>query len=183
MDSEKRLWLCTALTVICLLAVFVYHGSIPVGITIESRENMLNRSSDWPLEGDEWRIVKETQMEDCIVSAAVSTSHKAALAVFEPTGNGGYALLSSHSTNQDTIVSMSITRIDSMSAAEINESQYHFIWFYGAPTEYAEVIYSARGKQEILRYDTTDMDIICIRRMDGAYGMNITYYDRNGRKY
>ena len=68
--------------------------------------------------------------------------------------------------------------------AAINGSWYDLIWFNGAQTEYAEIIYTIDGKKrDTLKYDTTDMDIICINNPEKEYTINVSYYDKNGNKY
>ena len=58
------------------------------------------------------------------------------------------------------------------------------IWFNGVQTEYAEIIYSVNGEtKEPLKYDTSDMDIICIQNSEKDYSINVTYYDKDGNKY
>ncbi|MDD7642755.1 MAG: hypothetical protein PUK75_09835 [bacterium] len=170
---KKRLLYGAVIIVICLVSIFVYRSFfVPTGNTIESREKILNDSIS---KGKEWSIAKEIKIEDYIISAACSTDHKASLAVFQPTVNGGYKFLTFTTRNEDEII---------IGGAAINGSWYDLVWFNGAQTEYAEIIYTIDGKkQDTLKYDTTDMDIICKNNLEKEYTINVTYYDKNGNKY
>lgn len=172
-DMKKRLLLGVVIVVICFVCIFAFQFFfVPSGNTIESRENMLNHSIS---KGKEWSIAKEIKIEDYIISAAFSTDHKVTLAVFQPASNGGYRFSTSINRNEDEVI---------IGGAAINGSWYDLIWFNGARTEYAEIIYTIdRKKQDTLRYDTTDMDIICKKNPEKEYTIDVFYYDKNGKKY
>lgn len=170
---KKRLLFGAVIIVICFASIFIFRVFfVPTGNTIESREKMLNDSIS---KGKEWSIEKELKIEDHIISAACSTDHKASLAVFQPTANGGYKLLTFTNRNEDEII---------IAGAPIKRNWYDFVWFNGAQTEYAEIIYTINDEnQDAIRYDTTDMDIICILNPEKEYTINVSYYDKNGNKY
>ncbi len=66
----------------------------------------------------------------------------------------------------------------------VNGDWYDLIWFNGAETEYAEITYTINGKEnKVLRYDTTDMDIIYNKNPEKEYSMKIYYYDSEGNWY
>lgn len=125
--------------------------------------------------GDDWTISKETEIDNYIVSSAYSTNGKSAIAVFEPIPNGKYKFLTSTSRgNKDIIIG----------GAAINGEWYDLVWFNGAQTEYAEIIYTVNDvKKEPLRYDTTNMELIYIKNPEKKYSMNVCYYDSNGNRY
>ena len=65
-----------------------------------------------------------------------------------------------------------------ISGTIINGEWYDLFWFNGAQTEYAEIIYTINGvKKETLKYDTTNMDIICIKNQAKDYSIEVCYYD------
>lgn len=68
----------------------------------------------------------------------------------------------------------------------INGTRYNLIWFCGAQTEYAEATYIVNGElQPVERFDTTNMDIICVK-IDAAakeYSSHVAYYDSQGNRY
>lgn len=166
-------FLLGALIVIAgVIGVCIYIGSTPTGNTIESRESLLDASV---LQGKEWSIVKEIEIKDYIISAAYSINDKSTIAVFKPTSNGGYEFSSSTCRDHDEII---------IGEAIINENWYDLVWFNGAQTEYAEMIYTIDGqKKDPLRYVTTDMNIIYNKNSTKAYTLNVLYYDSNGNKY
>lgn len=68
--------------------------------------------------------------------------------------------------------------------AVINGEWYDLIWFPGAQTEHAEIIYTVNGvKKEPLRYDTADMDLISVKNPEKDYSIEVCYYDSAGNKY
>lgn len=142
------------------------------GSNTESREMLLHEAISREAE---WTITKEVCIENHIISAAYSTDGRIALAVFEPAGNGKYNFSTSRNRNSDDII---------ISGAIIDGSWYDLIWFNGAQTEYAEVIYTINGqKNEALIFDTKDMDIIYHKNTAAEYSIDVCYYDSEGNKY
>ena len=99
------------------------------------------------------------------------------LAVFSPLGDGKYEFSSSVNREKDDIV---------IDTTAINGTRYNLIWFCGAQTEYAEATYIVNGElQPVKRFDTTNMDIICVK-IDAAakeYSSHVAYYDSQGNRY
>lgn len=170
---KKKLLLCGIAVVICVCAAFIYYvQSVPSGNTLESREELLNSAIS---KGKGWSIAKEIKIDDCIVSAAYSTDNKATVAIFRSTSNGNYKFSTSINRNNNDII---------IGGTMVNGQWYDLIWYNGAPTEYAEITYSISGKEdEILKYDTSDGDIIYIRNNEKEYNLSVCYYDSEGNKY
>lgn len=170
---KKKLLFCGITFAICISAAFIYYvHSLPSGNTIESREELLGNAVS---KGKGWSIAKEIKIDDYIVSAAYSIDNKATIAIFKPTSNGNYKFSTSINRSNDDII---------IGGAAINGQWYDLIWYNGAQTEYAEVTYSINGKEDkILKYDTTDMDIIYIRNNEKEYNLSVCYYDGEGNKY
>lgn len=157
---------------LCLAAVSLYFWySIPKGDTQESRERILN---DAISKGNGWNIAKELELDGYIISGAYSTDHKSTLAVFEPTGNGGYRFRTSTNRNAEEII---------IDGTTINGVWYNLFWFYGAETEYAEITYTVNGQKDTLRYDTGNMEIIAIPNQAKEYTIHVVYYDKDGNMY
>ena len=89
--------------------------------------------------GRDWTILKELELEDCVVSAAYSADRKCTLAVFEPQGEGAYRLRTTTTRDADQII---------IAGTMANGAWYDLVWFQGAGTEYAEVTYN-RDKDEM----------------------------------
>ena len=170
---KKKLGLYVLILFVCLVGIFIYYfNSSPDGDTIESREALLNDAISG---GSDWTIAKETEIDDYIISCAYSTDGKSTIAVFEPVSNRKYKFsTSTNRDNEDIIVG----------GAVINGDWYDLVWFNGAQTEYAEVIYTVNGvRKEALKYDTTNMDLIYIKNPEKDYSMEICYYDSEGKRY
>lgn len=169
---KKPLLIVLAVTIF-IAALFAYSSRKTVKCdTIESREDMLNLAVS---KGKDWTIAKELELDGYIISGAYSADRKAALAIFEPIGNGNYKFHTSSNQNKDDII---------ISRALINGSRYDLIWFYGAKTAYAEITYTINGqKQDTLRYNTEDMDIIYCEKPEKDHFMHVVYYDSDGNQY
>lgn len=170
----KRKWMIgLVIAVVCIAAgALFFMNAIPKGDTVESREEMLN---DAIFKGQGWTIQKETELDGYLISAACNADHMATLAVFKPAGDGRYELQTSTNRKQDEII---------VSGTMVDGSWYDLIWFGGAQTEYAEVTYTIDGQeQEPLKFDTTQMDIICNPNPAKEYTLSVVYYDRDGNRY
>ena len=170
---KKKLGLYVLILFVCLVGIFIYYcNSSPKGNTIESREALLNDA----ISGESvWTIAKETEIDDYIISCAYSTNGKSTIAVFEPVSNGKYKFSTSTNRDSEEII---------VGGAIINEEWYDLVWFNGAQTEYAEVIYTVNGvRKEALKYDTANMDLICIKNPEKDYSMEVCYYDSEGKRY
>ena len=121
-----------------------------------------------------WNIVNETEVGGYLVSAYASND-KSGLAVFAANKNGGYEFEHATTANTNDII---------VTNDFWNATHYDLIWFNGAQTEYAEVIYTIDGKQQdALRFDTTDMDIIVNPSPAKEYSLQVIYYDAEGNTY
>ena len=155
---------------VCLIALDKIFA--PAGNTLADREKILNKALS---AGSGWTISREKELDGFVISAAVSQEGKACLAVFEPTEKGGYTLSTSASQDKDKVL---------VTGAKILENWYDLIWFQGAETEYAEVRYTIAGlEQPPVRYDTSDMEILCIENPAKEYTLQAVYFDANGRAY
>ncbi len=144
------------------------------GSTLESRELLLDKTFNKSGER-QWSIATETKINDYIVSGAYSTDNKSSLAVFKPVGNNKYKLITSTKRNNDEII---------LSSIMINNHFYDLIWFNGAQTEYAEIMYTINGKsQEPVRYNTSEMNIIYTENHEKDYTIHAAFYDKSGNKY
>ena len=170
---KKKLGLYVLILFVCLVGIFIYYfNSSPDGDTIESREALLNDAISG---GSDWTIAKETEIDDYIISCAYSTDGKSTIAVFEPVSNRKYIFSTSTNRDSEDII---------VGGAIINGDWYDLVWFNGAQTEYAEVIYTVNGvRKEALKYDTANMDLICIKNPEKDYSMEICYYDSEGKRY
>lgn len=170
----RKKWLPAVLAVAVFVAVacIFAFSSAPGGETVESRQEMLNAAIS---KGGDWTILKELELEDCVVSAAYSADRKCALAVFEPQGNGTYKLRTSTTRDADQII---------VTSTMANGVWYDLVWFQGAKTKYAEITYTVDGQvQDTLRFDTEDMEILSIENPQKEYSMHVVYYDGEGNKY
>ena len=175
---KKRIigvFLLAAVLLICGV-VFYQSQKEEDGATLESREVLLDQAISQG-KGTQWTIATETKLEDHIVSGAYSTDGKVTLAVFSPLGDGKYEFSSSVNREKDDIV---------IDTTAINGTRYNLIWFCGAQTEYAEATYIVNWElQPVKRFDTTNMDIICVK-IDAAakeYSSHVAYYDSQGNRY
>ena len=160
------------IAVVVMIAVIYNSSSTPKGTTIESREQILNAAIQ---SGENWSIATETEIDGYIISAAYSTDGKASLAIFRPGANGGYEFQTSTNRNADAII---------ISSVIINQNSYDLVWFNGAQTEYAELLYTIRRQpQDALKFNTNDMRIIYVQSPAKEYSLSVSYYDRDGNKY
>lgn len=171
MKNKRLLYGMTLL--VCLIGTFVYFSNIsPKGNTVESREALLDEAIS---RGNNWTILKELEIDDYIISCAYSANGKSTIVVFEPTSNGRYKFsTSTNRDNEDIIIGGTV----------INGEWYDLLWFNGAKTEYAEIIYTVNGiRKEPLKYDTTNIDLICIKNPEKSYSIDVCYYDSDGNIY
>lgn len=170
--NKKRL-LYVLIPLVCIIGALLHFSNIlPKGNTVESREKLLDNSIP---KGDNWTILKEAEIDNYIISCAYSTNGKSTIAVFEPTSNGKYKFLTSANRKSKDII---------IGGAAINGEWYDLVWFTGAQTEYAEIIYTVNGvRKEPLKYDTTNMELIYIKNPEKKYSMDVCYYDSNGNRY
>lgn len=170
---KKKILILGLIIVVCISSFVVYFAcSSNAGDTVESREVLLDKAI---APGENWNIVKETEIEGFIISAAYSTDNKATLAVFEPEAKGKYKFSTSVNRQSDEII---------IGGAVINGDWYDLVWFNGAQTEYAEIVYTINGKEnKTQKFDTTDMDIIYNKNPEKEYEMSVCYYDSEGNKY
>lgn len=161
------------LVALAIYIVFAYqHNKAYDGATVKSREILLDQAIG---ESKSWTIATEREIEGYIVSGAYSTNNQAAVAVFEPIREDGYKLMTTTSRSSDEIID---------DAVLINGVSYQLIWFHGAQTEYAEIVYTIDGQaQETRKHRTADMEIICEKAPAKEYTMEIAYYDSEGNKY
>ena len=170
--NKKRL-LYVLIPLICIIgALLHFSNTLPKGNTVESREELLNNAIP---KGDSWTVSKEIEIDKYIISCAYSANGKSTIAVFEPISNGKYKFLTSTNRQNEDII---------IGGAIINGEWYDLIWFNGAQTEYAEIIYTVNGvRKEPLKYDTTNMDLIYIKNPEKEYSMSVYYYDNKGNRY
>ena len=171
---KKRLLLAGVIfiAIAAIMAVFYNFTLSPQGTTTESRAEILNTTIS---AGTNWTIATETVIEGHIISAAYSTDNKVSLAIFKPAENGGYEFQTSTNRYADEII---------ISNVVINQNTYDLVWFNGAQTEYAELIYTVGNQpQETLRFNTNDMSIICVESPAKEYTLWAAYYDHDGNKY
>ena len=174
MIKKQKQWPVRAFILIVGLVCLVAFERIwgPEGDTLADREKILNEALSV---GSGWNISREKELDGFLISAASSQDGKACLAVFEPSPKGGYVLSTSVSQDQDEIL---------MTGAKIREHWYDLIWFQGAETEYAEIQYTAAGAElPPARYDTSDMEILCIESPAKEYTLKAVYFDAEGNVY
>ena len=168
----KKYKVILLLLLICIGGTLIYYVSLPKGNTIESRELLLNDA----ISGEsKWTIMKETNIDDYIISCGYSENDKSVIAVFIPTSNGKYKFMTSTSRYNKEII---------ISGVNINENWYDLIWYNGAQTEYAEVTYTVNDvKENTLKFDTSNMDLISIKNNEKSYQLDVSYYDNEGNRY
>ncbi len=154
-----------------MLLVLAGCGNSGRGSAREEREELL-RGNIVPER--HWNIVNETEVEGYLVSAYTSND-KNGLAVFASDKNDGYEFERATTVNtNDVIVTHDFW----------DTTHYDLIWFNGAQTEYAEVIYTINGQQqEAIRFDTRDMGIIVNPSPAKDYSIDVIYYDADGNTY
>lgn len=169
---NKKPLLYILIPLVCIIGALLLSDILPKGNTVESREELLNNAIP---KGNNWTISKEIEIDNYIISCAYSANGKSTIAVFAPTSNGRYKLsTSTNRENEDIIIGGTI----------INGEWYDLIWFNGAQTEYAEIIYTINGvRKEPLKYDTTNMDLIYIKNPEKEYSIGVCYYDSKGNRY
>ena len=169
---NKRFKLFALAILLCVAGVLIYFVSLPKGNTVESREDLLNDA----IRGESaWKIVKEINIEDHIISCGYSENDKATIAVFIPTTNGRYKFLTSTNRHNKEII---------IGGVNINNDWYDLIWFNGAQTEYAEVTYTINNEtKKTTKYDTRNMDLISIKNNEQSYKLDFYYYDNAGNRY
>ena len=163
---KKKLIIISASAILCIADIHIYHICRSLaGDTAESREEIVNTSVQ---KDSDWSIVKETEIDNYIISA-VCSSNMALLAVFEPESDNGYSFVNSVCNSASQII---------IENTVIKGKQYNLIWFTGASAEYAQLTYIEDGKKPLkLKSDTKNMDIICYHYPSDAYSMNVCYYD------
>lgn len=169
---KKKLIIISA-AILCIACIYIYHlCRYLAGDTAASREEISNTAVQ---KGSDWSIVKETEIDNYIISAACSSDNMALLAVFEPESDNGYSFVNSACSSANQII---------IENTVIKGKQYNLIWFTGASAEYAQLTYIEDGKKPLkLKSDTKNMDIICYHYPSDAYSMNVCYYDSDGNKY
>lgn len=115
-------------SIVAVITGLYYFNLSPKGTTTESREEILNATLST---GTNWAIATETEIEGYIICAAYSTDDKVSLAIFDE--NGGYMFQSSTNRNSEEII---------VSNVFIDQEIYDLVWFNGARTEYAELLYT-----------------------------------------
>ena len=157
---------------LCVAGALVYFASLPKGNTVESREELLNDA----IRGEsKWKIVKEINIDEYIISCGYSENDKSTIAVFVPTNNGKYKFLTSTNRHNKEII---------IGGVSINNDWYDLIWFNGAQTEYAEVTYTINNeKEKTMKFDTRNMDLIYIKNNEQSYKIDVYYYDNEGNIY
>ena len=170
---KKKHLLYMLMPIVCIIGAFIYFSNVqPKGDTIESREKLLDNAI--PI-GNNWTISKEHKIDDYIISCAYSVDGKSTIAVFEPTTNGKYKFSTSTNRDNKNII---------IGGTIINGKWYDLFWFNGVQTEYAEIVYTVKGvRKEALKYDTTNMDLICIKNTEKDYSIDVCYYDSDGNRY
>ena len=89
---KKKLIIISASAILCIAGIYIYNlCQFPAGDTAKSREEILNASVQ---KGSNWSIVRETEIDNYIISA-VCSSNMALLAVFEPESDNGYSFVNS----------------------------------------------------------------------------------------
>jgi len=170
---KKKYVLYVLIPLICIIGAFLYVSNLsPKGDTIESREALLNNAISG---SKDWTIIKENKIDDYIISCAYSASGQSTIAVFEPMSNGKYKFSTANNRDNTDII---------IGGAIINGEWYDLIWFNGAQTEYAEILYTVNGApKEPLKYDTANMDLIYIKNLEKEYSIDVCYYDSDGNRY
>lgn len=104
-----------------------------------------------------------------------SSDGKSGIAVFEPLDNGKYKMSSREWRENDEII---------ISGYIIDGRWYDLVWFNGAQTEYAEIIYTIDDVvQDPIIHDTKEMNIFINEAPSKDYRISVVYYDGTGNKY
>ena len=169
---KRKIGIILAVLIILFLgySTWNYLGK-PDGSTIQSREELL---ANIP-KGTAWKIAKETEFKNYIISGMYSSDGKSGIAVFEPLDNGKYKMSSREWRENDEII---------ISGYIIDGTWYDLVWFNGAQTEHAEVIYTIDDVvQDPIIHDTKEMNIFINEAPSKDYRINVVYYDGTGNKY
>lgn len=123
---KKKIGIVFGVLIILFLAysAWNYFGK-PDGSTVQSREELLENIP----KGTDWKIAKETEFKNYIISGMYSSDGKSGIAVFEPLDNGNYKMSSRERRENDEII---------ISGYIIDGTWYDLVWFNGAQTEYSE---------------------------------------------
>lgn len=161
------------LGIVCLVAIFALSAcSAPKGDTVESREALLNKKIE---KGKDWTIVKETIIDDHIVSAACSADELTTLAVFQPTSEGGYEV--SMSTTLPSYLIM-------MTSTVVAQEDYDLFWVSDPKAVTLEISYTVDGAAlEPLTYDVSSGEIIAVQQEGKEIHITACYYDSAGNRY
>lgn len=170
--TRKKIGIVLGILIILCLAYFSWnYFNKPDGSSIQSREELLENIP----KGTDWKIVKETELKNHIISGMHSSDGKSGIAVFEPLGNGKYKMSSREWREDDEII---------ISGYIIDGTWYDLVWFNGAQTKYAEIIYTIDGvAQDPILHDSTEMNIFINEAPSNDYRISVNYYDENGNKY
>lgn len=141
------------------------------GSTLESRERIISEAQD----SRQWKISVEKEYDNFIISGIYDDSGKSGIAVFSPNKRGGYSLCSRVIREADKII---------VTGTSIDNVWYDIVWFNGAQTEYAEIVYNVNGKeQETIKHNSENMDIYINKAPTTDYTIDVTYYDSAGNMY
>ena len=89
---KKKLIIISA-AILCIACIYIYHLCRYLARdTAASREEISNTAVQ---KGSDWSIVKETEIDNYIISAACNSDNMALLAVFEPKSDKGYSFVNS----------------------------------------------------------------------------------------
>lgn len=169
---KKKIGIVFGILIILFLAYSLWsYFSKPDGSSVQSREELLENIPN----GTEWKIAKETEFKNYIISGMYSADGKSGIAVFEPLGNGKYKMSSREWRENDEII---------ISGYIIDGTWYDLVWFNGAQTEYAEIIYKIDDMEEKpIIHDAKEMDIFINEAPSNDYRISVIYYDEDGNKY
>lgn len=169
---KKKIGIVIGILIILFLAYSAWsYFSRPDGSSVQSREELLENIPN----GTKWKITKETELKNYIISGMYSADGKSGIAVFEPLGNGKYKMSSREWRENDEII---------ISGYIIDGTWYDLVWFNGVKTEYAEIIYTIDDvEQEPIIHDAKEMDIFINASPAKDYSISVIYYDEDGNKY
>ncbi len=169
---KKKIGIVFGILIILFLAYSLWsYFSKPDGSSVQSREELLENIPN----GTEWKIEKETEFKNYIISGMYSSDGKSGIAVFEPLANGKYKISLREWRENDEII---------ISGYIIDGTWYDLVWFNGAQTEYAEIIYTIDDvAQEPIIHDAKEMDIFINESPAKDYSISVIYYDGTGNKY
>ena len=123
--------------------------------------------------GREFKIYCEQEIGDYIVSGIYSNTEDG-IAVFEPDGSRHKLALEKLCRKNDIIIT----------GCAMDGKLYNIVWFNGAETDYAELIYTIDGvENEPIVYDVSNREIICNEKPEKDYILTAKYYDSDGNVY